>query len=39
VYSAYYELLISRGSGMAHANEGSHNISATHNPQVYPQVE
>ena len=35
--SAYYELLISRRSGMARVNEGSH--SFTCHPYVYPQVE
>jgi len=37
LYTAYYELLISRRSGMACVNEGSH--SFTSHPHVYPQVE
>jgi len=36
-YSTYYELLISRHSGMACVNKGSH--SFTCHPHVYPQVE
>jgi len=37
LYSAYYELLICRRSGMARVNEGSHNFTC--HPHVYPQVE
>jgi len=37
LYSAYYELLISRRSSMAPVNKGSH-IFTCH-PHVYPQVE
>jgi len=37
LYSAYYEPVICRHSGMAHVNEGSR--SFTCHPHVYPQVE
>jgi len=37
LYSTYYELLISRCSGMARVNKGSY--SFTCHPHIYPQVE
>jgi len=36
LYSAYYELLTSRRSGMARVNEGSYSLTC--HPHVYPQV-
>jgi len=37
LYSSYYELLISRRSGVARVNEGSYTFTC--HPRVYPQLE
>jgi len=37
LYSTYYELFISRHSGMAHVNDASHSLPC--HPDVYPPME